>query len=414
MIRPTEMPFDWIDLRRDELLRFAAELVATPSPNPPGDERAVVRVILAELERLGLTGAEVVAKEPHRPNVIFRLRGGRPGPVLMLGGHSDTKPVGDPTRWRTDPFQPVVRDGKLYGLGSTDMKGAVAAMVYATAALARDRAALAGELLLVLDADEERSMKFGSEFLATEHGLRADVALLGEPSGIGGPEFEFLHLLSRGVCCFKVRVQGTQMHSSLTDRLPSVNANVKLAEVLTRMQRGLHLTFSPHPLCAAPTVNLAVRIEGGVGYGVCPGVAEFQTDIRTLPGMSRRQLQADVETCLDSIRQEDPGLRVELEFAEPPLDWLPPTEVSADHPFIPVLLEAAERVLGRRPELSAFPGGTDASKYQALAGIPTIPSFGPGWLPLAHGPNECVGVEAIIHAAKMYALAAKTYLTAGR
>jgi acetylornithine deacetylase len=411
------MPFDWIDRHRDELLRFVAGLVAAPSPNPPGDERAVVKVILAELERLGLTGAEVVAKEPHRPNVIFRLRGGRPGPVLMLGGHSDTKPVGDPTRWRTDPFQPVVRDGKLYGLGSTDMKGAVAAMVYATAALAASRErerpeALAGELLLVIDADEERSMKFGSEFLAAEYGLRADVALLGEPSGIGGAEFEFLHLLSRGVCCFKVRVQGTQMHSSLTDRLPSVNANVKLAEVITRMNRELRLTFTPHPLCAAPTVNLAVRVEGGVGYGVCPGVAEFQTDIRTLPGMTLPQLQADVERCLDRIRHENPGLQVELEFEDLPLGWIPPTEVSADYPFIPVLLEAAERVLGWRPALSAFPGGTDASKYQGLAGIPTIPSFGPGWLPLAHGPNECVGVEAIIQAAKMYALAAKAYLTA--
>src|SRR5262249_43231041 len=159
------------------LLRFAATLVATPSPNPPGDERAVVRVILAEMERLGLTGAEVVARESHRPNVILRLRGSRPGPVLMLGGHSDTKPVGDRAQWRTDPLQPVIRDGKLYGLGATDMKGAVAAMVYATASLVPDRAALAGELLLVIDADEERSMKFGSEFLATAYGLRADVAL---------------------------------------------------------------------------------------------------------------------------------------------------------------------------------------------------------------------------------------------
>jgi acetylornithine deacetylase len=412
MIRPSEMLFEWLDRRRNELLRFAAALVATPSPNPPGDERAVVQVILAELERLGLAGAEVVAKEPHRPNVIYRLHGGRPGPVLMLGGHSDTKPVGDPTRWRTDPLQPVVQDGKLYGLGSTDMKGAVAAMVYATAALARDREALAGELLLVIDADEERSMKFGSEFLATQQGLRADVALLGEPSGIEGPEFEFLHLLSRGVCCFKVRVQGTQMHSSLTDRLPSVNANVKLAEVVARMQRELRLTFRPHPLCSAPTVNLAVRVEGGVGYGVCPGVAEFQSDIRTLPGMSRPQLQADLERCLESIRDDNPGLQVALEFEEPPLDWIPPTEVPADHPFIPVLLEVAERVLGRRPALTAFPGGTDASKYHALAGIPTIPSFGPGWLPLAHGPNECVGVEAIFQAAQMYAQAAKAYLTA--
>ena len=405
------MILHWLDEHREDLLQFAARLVATPSPNLPGDERAVVAVILSEMNRLGLLGAEIAAKEPHRPNVIYRLRGGGPGPVLMLCGHSDTKPVGDASQWRTDPLEPVFKDGKLYGLGSTDMKGAVAAMIYATAAVQKSEAALAGDLLLVINADEERSMKFGSEFLATDYGIEADVALLGEPSGIDGPEFEFLHLVSRGIACIKVRVFGTQMHSSLTDRVPAVNANVKLAEVLTRMNRELQLTFVSHTLCAAPTINLAVKIEGGVGYGVCPGVAEFQADIRTLPGMTRQQLQLDVERCLDSIRRDDPELRVELEFEHPPLDWLPPTEVPADHPFVVALLTASEQVLGWRPKLSAFPGGSDAAKFQALAGIPTIPSFGPGWLKLAHGPNECVGVEAIVQAAKMYALAAKTYLS---
>lgn len=400
----------WIEHHREDLLRFAADLVATPSPNLPGDERAVVAVILKEMDRLGLTGAEIAAKEPHRPNVIYRLRGKRPGRVLMLCGHSDTKPVGDASQWTTDPFQPVFRDGRLYGLGSTDMKGAVAAMIYATAALRQCQTDLTGELLLVINADEERSMKFGSEYLSTDYGLRADVALLGEPSGINGPEFEFLHLLSRGISCFRIRVFGTQMHSSLTDRLPSINANVKLAEVLTRMQREFHLTFSSHVLCARPTINLAVRIEGGVGYGVCPGVAEFEADIRTLPGMTRLQLQTDIEGFLDSMRRDDPELQVELEFEQSPLDWIPATEVPADHPLVTALLSAAEHILGWRPRLSAFPGGTDASKFQVLAGIPTIPSFGPGWLRLAHGPNECVGTDAITQAAKMYALAAQTYL----
>ncbi|MBM4072962.1 MAG: M20 family metallopeptidase [Planctomycetes bacterium] len=400
----------WLDRHREQLLAFAARLIATPSPNPPGDERAVVHEIVTEMHNLGLSDTEIAAKVPERPNLIYRLRGGKTGPVLMLCGHSDTKPVGQRGEWRTDPFEPVIHDGKLYGLGATDMKGAVAAMVYATAALRQSAGELAGDLLLVIDADEERSMKFGAEYLAGEYGLRADVALLGEPSGIAGPEFEFLHLVSRGVACFKVRVHGTQTHSSLTDRLSAVNANQLLAEVITRMQRELQLTFRPHPLCSAPTINLAVQVEGGVGYGVCPGVAEFQSDIRTLPGMTRAQVEDDLEKCLNGIRRYHPRLRVELQFEELPLGWIAPTEVSADHPLVPALLRSAEEVLGRRPTLSAFPGGSDAAKFQGLAGIPTIPSFGPGWLNLAHGPNECVGVAAILQAAHIYVRAAATFL----
>ena len=401
----------WLDSHRDDLIDFTGRLVATPSQNLPGDERAVAEVVVAEMRRLGLDDIEIAAQQPHRPNVICRHRGRGDGPTLMLCGHSDTKPIGDATPWKTDPMTPVVRDGKMYGLGTTDMKGAVAAMIYATAALKQCDVELGGELLVVVNADEERSMKAGSKYLSEEYGIKATVALLCEPCGISGPEFEFLHLLSRGISCFKIRVLGTQMHSSLSDRLPSVNANVKLAEVLTAMKERLTLTFEPHPLCAGPTVNLAVKVEGGVGYGVYPGAAEFQCDVRTLPSMTREQLEQDVQGFLEQLRSADPDLRVQFAFEQPPMDWIMPTEVASDHPFVEVLLGAAQTVLDRRPTLSAFPGGTDANNFQGVAGIPTIPSFGPGWLPLAHGPNECVGVEALVQAAKIYALAAKNYLS---
>jgi len=400
----------FIDAQSDQLLDFTARLVATPSPNLPGDERAVVEVIRDELTRLELEGAEIVGKFEHRPNVVLRLSGSIPGPTVMLCGHSDTKPVGDETRWKTNPLEPVVRHGKMYGLGTTDMKGAVAAMVYATAALKHSTTPLAGDVLLVINADEERSMEYGSEFLSAEYGIEADVALLGEPSGIDGPEFEYLHLLSRGLSCFKVRVRGTQMHSSLTDRLPSVSANQQMAKVLHWMAEHLQLTSDPHPLCAQPTINLGVKIRGGVGYGVCPGEAEFESDIRTLPGMTLDGLEADVRRCLEQLTSQDPSLDVEFNFESPPLNWFPPTEVPSDHPFVMTLLSSAERILGWKPKLSAFPGGTDAKNFQGLAGIPTIPSFGPGWLPLAHGPNECVSTDGIVQAAKMYGIAVQQYL----
>ena len=402
----------FVNEQRDSLVQFTKALVSTPSPNPPGDERAVVEVVLAELSRLGIDQEiEVVGMHADRPNIIVRVRGNSAGPTVMLCGHSDTKPIGDQSKWNTDPMTPEIRDGKMYGLGATDMKGAVAASVYALAALHQNRSRLCGDVLLVVNADEERTMEFGSGFLAREYGIKADIALLGEPCGIDGPEFEFLHVVSRGISCFRIRVHGTQMHSSLTDRLPSINANVCMSEVILHLKNNLRLTYTPHSLCPAPTINLAVRVNGGVGYGVCPGVAEFECDIRTLPGMTLEQLRADIESCLDCYRQANEGIKIVLEFEESPMDWFPPTEVPQDHAMINAILDAAESELGFRPTLSAFPGGSDAKNFQGVAGIPTIPSFGPGWLPLAHGPNECVGVNSLISAAKIYANAIAAYLS---
>ena len=211
---------EFLSDNRDALVEFTKRLVSTPSPNLPGDERAVVDVILAELDELGLSEfVEVVGKSPERPNVLVRLNGFASGPTVMLCGHSDTKPVGDSNKWETNPYKPVVRDGKMYGLGTTDMKGAVAAAVYAAAALSKYRSQLNGNLLLVINSDEERTMEFGSGFLSREFAIQADIGLIGEPSGIVGPEFEFLHVVSRGISCFTVRVFWTQMHSSLTDML---------------------------------------------------------------------------------------------------------------------------------------------------------------------------------------------------
>ena len=407
-----KLMLDWIEARRDDLIHFAADLVATPSPNLPGDERAVAERILAEMRKLGLDNVETVARDPARPNLICRVAGAGAGPTLMLAGHSDTKPVGDSSGWDTDPLTPTIREGRLYGLGATDMKGAVAAMVYAAATLSQAERRLRGSLMLVINADEERSMRSGSEYLAAEYGLKADAGLLGEPSAIRGEEFAYLHLVSHGMACFRIRVRGTQMHSSLSARLHGINAGVKLAQVLARMNDELQLTFTPHPLCPAPTVNLGVRLEGGVGYGVLPGLAEFQAEVRLIPGMSRDQLYQDLEQCLARLRRDDPELLVEFVPEQPPLEWRPATEVPREHPLVGALLTASERVLGRHPELSAFPGTTDAINFQQIAGIPTIPSFGPGWLDLAHGPNECVGVEAIVQAAKLYAEAAALYLGA--
>jgi acetylornithine deacetylase len=396
----------FIDERRADLIELARELVATPSPSPPGDERAVAGLAAERLGSLGIVDVELRAGDPERPNVLARIPGRGGGPTLILNGHLDTKPPGELSAWHTPPWTPSVANGVLAGLGSADMKGAVAAMVYAAAAVAETGAR--GTLVLALTADEEAGGTFGARWLAEQGLLEADACVIGEPSGIRR-DWEAIRLVSRGAAIFTIRVRGTQMHSSLSDQLESVNASVQMARLMSRLAAAGNsfLSFEPHPLVErGPTVNVGLTISGGLGYGILPGEGEFLSDIRALPGMTKEGIEADLVRFLDRAMAEEPGLDAELRFEH----WTPPSEIRADHPIVSALEEAAEAVLGASVPLRAFPGGTDAPYFQHLAGIPTVPSFGPGLLTVAHAPNESVSVEAVVQGAKIYALAAGRYL----
>ena len=397
----------FIAARADEIFDFTCELIRTPSVNPPGDEVPVSRVILDRLALLGIDDCSIAAFDPARPNVMAHVTGTTPGPTLMLSGHIDTKPAGNLDEWKTDPWEPTVIDDQLIGLGSGDMKAAIAAMIYAAAAL-RDLGDFPGKLSLALTADEENGSQLGSKWLATEGFIEADVCVIGEPSGVH-EEWESIHLVSRGAALFKVIVLGTQMHSSVSDQLPGVNATLKMAELALRMQRELrdYLTFDDHEYCRyGPTVNVGVMAQAGVTYGVFPGRAEFATDVRTLPGMTEEQVKLDVQRFLDDAMAADPELNATL-------DWylmVEATEIDGSHRIVQSLVDASEKVLERRPRLDAFPGATDAAYIQVAAGVPCIAAFGPGLLPRAHSPNESMHRDGAAEAAMIYALSALDYL----
>ena len=394
--------------RRGELIEFAQALVATPSPNPPGDESAAAALVVARLRELGVTRVELAGARDERPNVLARV-GAESGRRLLLGGHLDTKPPGNLRAWRGDPYAGSIEGGELYGVGSGDMKGAVAAMVYAAAALEAGGIE-SGAVTLVLTADEEAGSAFGAEWLAASGRLAGDAAVLGEPCGIVR-EWEAVDIVSRGAALFRVRVRGTQMHSSLSDRLPSVNATVQMARLIDRMERGLlgALRYPSSQLEGlVPTVNVGVTASAGVYYGVYPGEAEFACDIRTVPGMTRRSLEEDLGAFLRAAAADDPQLDAELEFEV----WVPATGIEPEHPLVAALQQASRIVLGEERPVGVFPGATDAAHFQLAAGIPTVASFGPGFLPRAHAPNETAPVEGIVQAAELYAIAARRYLDA--
>jgi len=158
-------------------------------------------------------------------------------------------------------------------------------------------------------------------------------------------------------------------------------------------------------------MGVATVVNSGVYYGVLPGYAEFGTDVRTLPGMTRETMEEDIKQFVEKLRREDPTLEIDYEFEPLPLGWIEPVVVPEDHPFIDALKDSSRSVLGKVPQLSAYPAWTDARFFQHVAGIPTIPAFGPGLLTVAHGPNERVLVENIGRASRVYALAAANYLS---
>jgi acetylornithine deacetylase/succinyl-diaminopimelate desuccinylase-like protein len=350
------------------------------------------------MDALGYRDVRVLAGAEERPNVVGEV--GRGDRSLILNAHLDTKPPGAEDEWETPPYEPVVRDGRLYGLGSTDMKGGVTAMVYAGAALA-EADELPGTVKVVLSADEEAGSAFGVRFLAATRAVEADAALVGEPTGLRSP-WEYLAVASRGISCFQVTARGTQMHSSLSDRLPSVNASVKLARVLVRLADELRLP-------EGATLNVGVTLRGGIYFGVYPGEAECGVDVRTVPGMTLEALQAEVERLLERLREEDPELDVAAEWI-PDLAWFPPSAIDPNHPLVAAAESAAHDVLGRELPRGVMPAFTDGTNWSE-AGIPSIPALGPGLLPLAHRPNEYVTVSEIAEAARIYALTALRYLS---
>src|SRR5437870_1476922 len=337
--------------REGACVELARELVATPSPNPPGDERAIAAVVQQAMAALGYRDLTTIACAEERPNGVGVV--GTGPRTLILNGHLDTKPPGNEGAWQTGPYDPVIRDGRLYGLGSTDMKGAVAAMIYAGAALA-EAADLAGTLRLVLSADEEAGSVFGARFLAETRAVTGDAVLVGEPTGFTSA-WEYLAVASRGISCFRVVVRGTQMHSSLSDRLPAVNASVQLARVLIRLSDELELP-------EGATLNVGVTLRGGIFWGVYPGEAEAGVEVRTVPGMTFEGLRESVERFLGRLRAEDPELDVAAEWV-PELAWFPPSEIDPTHELVGAARQAAQTVLGREIPMGVMPGFTDGSHW---------------------------------------------------
>jgi acetylornithine deacetylase/succinyl-diaminopimelate desuccinylase-like protein len=379
-----------------DVLELTRTLVAIDSQNPGPLEPEIAGFLTDWAVERGFE-TETIELHEGRPNLVISADRGA-GPRLGLSGHLDTKPVGDArSLWNSDPFELTIDGDLAYGLGSTDMKGGIAAMSVALERYAATPGS--GSLSLVLTADEEQGSDAGAKALSETGRIpRLDALVIGEPSGIDEP-WEALHLVSRGICCFEVEVITRQGHSGLSSRLGR-NATLVAGDLLRAFEHFRPTISHPGAVECAPTVNPGIFVSGGVSWGTWPGSCRVGVEIRLVPGMEKEHIRAEVDAFVRANLPADADYRIH--YVPSGQGWMPAVELAPDSPVAVAALGAVEAVLGRPIPVGAFPGGTDATYFLGGGGIPTVTSLGPGWISVAHGANECVGVRQLSEAADIY------------
>ncbi len=361
----------------DQLLDDATSLIRFDTQNAPGAEAAAAEYVV---ERLRSLGAEAALQEvaPGRANALGRLVFG-PGPVLMFNSHLDVVPVESSAQ-----LTPRLENGRLYGRGACDAKGAVAAMLQAARALVQDRPG-GGILVLAAVADEEVG-GLGSRHLVGAGGVRADAAVVGEPTD------NRINLGSRGALRVAVTFAGRAAHSSEPAR--GENAIYRAARFALAVE-SWHADIATRPVPAAVSTTV---VAGGSKINIIPDSCTVQVDRRLAPGESVRDAERELKQVLEKLRSADPGLRWSI---EPIGACKPSTALDAAHPFARLALD----VVGGEGEL--FRGGTDAP-YLGDAGIPSV-ILGPGSLDQAHTADEWVSTQALSDAADLYEQTARRF-----
>jgi acetylornithine deacetylase/succinyl-diaminopimelate desuccinylase-like protein len=393
--------------RATAIEELAAALVRIPSDAPAHDERGVVAALRSAAVDLGLPAGEIVAAVPERPNLVIRLGDPRAGRRLVLNGHTDTKPAGDPGSWPGDPWAGDVRAGRLHGLGAADMKGALAAMLHAAAALHDAGLPARGELVLVFSADEEASGMLGLEHVLRTTGLRADAAVIGEPSGIESA-FDGLAVGSRGFYGFTLRAPGRRIHSALAGAAAARPLAVPaLVRAVERLPGFVDLGAGPSPAFPLGPSLTFTGLSAGVAAGILPDDALARGEVRTVPGMTHEGISRALRAALARVEAED-GAPTPVWLEADAEDW-PASVIDPDESVVAVLAGAAREVLGALPRARIFPGATEAHAFTSR-GIPCVPAFGPGLLAAAHVPGESLALADLHAAAAIYALAAAAFL----
>jgi succinyl-diaminopimelate desuccinylase len=382
-----------IDSARNELVALCGQLVAASSVNPPGkttDVAAVVRRYLADHD----VQTEIIKIDDDAPNVVGQVVGSSSGRHVVFNAHMDTMEAGDEAVWSVPIFALSKNNGRLYGLGMGNMKGALAAMCLATVALHRQRDEWPGRLSMTAVSDEVMFGERGTVFLLNRRpDLAGDFLISGE-----GPGFMDFAVAEKGLLWVDIEVRGPAGHASRA--LAGKTAVMKLAALLARLDAINDLYATPPVELTGVTGgdgNVGLRVSLNVGTiaagTVCSQIApkaRSQLDIRLPPGVTAKEIE-------DRIRREcaaDPDITVTVTKSWD-ANW-----AALQSPLVVELAKAAEAVRGSKPGYVVRLPGSDARRWRDL-GVPAV-CYGPQPM-LSAGIDDYANEQDVVDCAKIYA-----------
>ncbi|GJQ20708.1 MAG: acetylornithine deacetylase [Bacteroidia bacterium] len=363
--------------QKEPVVRLLADLVAIPSMNPMGQnvppdrysESGVASYLREYLKRRGID-AESYEVSPGRPNVVAFIDV-KASETLLLEAHMDTVHA---EGMAIDPFDPVVKDGRLYGRGSCDTKGSIAAFIGSVTELLRRGSKFKYNVLLLFVADEE--YRFMGAQAAVRGGLRADFGIVGEPTSLA------IVRAHKGVTRWRIRTEGVAAHSAFPER--GRNAVYIMGEVIRRLETYAEelARSKSDPDLGQPTISIGV-IQGGSAVNVVPDSCWIEIDRRTLPGEQIEEILGAAAAKLGDL----PHVRM-----DPPYLSVQGMSVAEDDAVVRMLSNALARG-GTNAVNTVAPYATDAGIYNA-EGIKTV-VFGPGDIAQAHTAAEFIELDQV-------------------
>jgi succinyl-diaminopimelate desuccinylase len=405
-----------VDELADEVVAFTSELVRIPTVNPPGEGyEECARLIGDRLKRGGLTveylpaeGRPEHTRSHPRLNVVGTRPGKAKGPVVHFNGHFDVVPAGQ--GWTVDPFGGDVRDGRIWGRGTGDMKAGLAAAVYAVEALRRAGVETAGALEVSGTVDEESGGFAGMAFLAETGRIargRTDYVIIPEPLGV-----DRICIGHRGVWWFEVELRGRISHGSMPFLGVSAidHMGALLEAIRAELQPALAARRTAMPVVPEHAGRATLNVNAVVGGQAADGIQTPCVADRCRAIFDRRFLieegldgaRAEVASLLEKLAARLPGFQYELKD----LMIVHPVRTPDGSPLVSALGRAIADVRGREAALIASPGTYDQKHVARIAGVEHCVAYGPGILELAHQPDEWCGVDDLVDSTKVLALAA--------